>query len=163
MSLVSSPGPCPECSLRHPCDRTRNTPERSSWPGSGSGHSTRETPHRSETDALMVTLKKSEADYSPTTTYRDFAINQDFFHWESQSTTSAESATGRRYTEHEARGTNVVLFVRRAKTGDIGTEPYTCLGTVRFDHATGTRPMQIVWKLDREMPVDLFLAAKAAA
>lgn len=116
-----------------------------------------------KTDALMVTLKKSEADYSPTTMYRDFAINQDFFHWESQSTTSAESATGRRYTEHEARGTNVVLFVRRAKTGDIGTEPYTCLGTVRFDHATGTRPMQIVWKLDREMPVDLFLAAKAAA
>lgn len=115
------------------------------------------------TDALMVTLKKSEADYSPTTMYRDFAINQDAFHWESQSTTSSASPTGRRYVEHEVLGTSVVLFVRRAKTGDIGTEPYTCLGTVRFDHSTGSRPMQIVWKLDREMPVELFLAAKAAA
>ena len=115
------------------------------------------------TDALMVTLKKSEADYSPTTMYRDFAINQDVFHWESQSTTSSASPTGRRYIDHEALGTSVVLFVRRAKTGDIGTEPYTCLGTVRFDHSTGSRPMQIVWKLDREMPVDLFLDAKAAA
>ena len=116
-----------------------------------------------QTDALLVTLKKSETDYSPTTMYRDYAINQDYFHWESQSTTSAESATGRRYATHIERGSNIVLFVRRAKSGDIGTEPYTCLGTARFDHSSGSRPMQIVWKLDREMPVDLFLEAKAAA
>ncbi|NMA76502.1 MAG: DUF3427 domain-containing protein, partial [Actinomycetales bacterium] len=111
----------------------------------------------------LVTLKKSEADYSPTTMYRDYAINQDYFHWESQSTTSSESVTGRRYATHVQGGSNVVLFVRRAKTGDIGTEPYTCLGTASFDHGTGSRPMQIVWKLDREMPVDLFLEARAAA
>lgn len=116
-----------------------------------------------QTDALLVTLKKSEADYSPTTMYRDFAINQNYFHWESQSTTSSESVTGQRYVHHAARGTNVVLFVRRTKSGDLGTEPYTCLGTAQFDHATGSRPMQIVWKLDRDMPVDLFLEAKAAA
>lgn len=116
-----------------------------------------------QTDALLVTLKKSEADYSPTTMYRDFAINQDLFHWESQSTTSADSVTGRRYAQHVEQGTNVVLFVRRAKSGDLGTEPYTCLGTARFDHATGSRPMQIVWELERSMPVDLFLEAKAAA
>lgn len=116
-----------------------------------------------QTDALLVTLKKSEADYSPTTMYRDYAINQDYFHWESQSTTSVESVTGRRYATHAERGSNVVLFVRRAKSGDIGTEAYTCLGTASFVHVTGSRPMQIVWKLDRAMPVDLFLEAKAAA
>lgn len=116
-----------------------------------------------QTDALLVTLKKSEADYSPTTMYRDFAINQNYFHWESQTTTSSESVTGQRYVNHGTRGTNVVLFVRRAKSGDLGTEPYTCLGTAQFDHASGSRPMQIVWELDRSMPVDLFLEAKAAA
>src|SRR5699024_11077761 len=105
----------------------------------------------------------SEADYSPTTMYRDFAINQNYFHWESQTTTSSESVTGQRYVNHGTRGTNVVLFVRRAKSGDLGTEPYTCLGTAQFDHASGSRPMQIVWELDRSMPVDLFLEAKAAA
>lgn len=116
-----------------------------------------------KTDALMVTLKKSEADYSPTTMYRDYAINQELFHWESQSTTSAESATGRRYVQHEALGSNVVLFARRAKVGDIGTEPYTCLGTARFEGSTGSRPMQITWRLQRDMPIELFLDAKAAA
>ena len=115
------------------------------------------------TDALLVTLKKSEADYSPTTMYRDYAINQDYFHWESQSTTSSASATGRRYAAHVQAGSNVVLFVRRAKTGDIGTEPYTCLGTAFFDHATGSRPIQVTWKLNRAMPTNLFLEAKAVA
>ncbi|MEE1650240.1 DUF3427 domain-containing protein [Brachybacterium sp. J144] len=114
-------------------------------------------------DALLVTLKKSEADYSPTTMYRDYAINQELFHWESQSTTSADSPTGQRYINHSTRGSSVVLFVRRAKTGDIGTEPYTCLGTAQFQHATGSRPMQVVWKLDRTMPVDLFMEARAVA
>ena len=37
---------------------------------------------------------------------------------------------------HAERGSNVALFVRRAKTGDIGTEPYTCLGTAQFESAT---------------------------
>lgn len=116
-----------------------------------------------QTDALMVTLKKSEADYSPTTMYRDYAINQTLFHWESQSTTRDSSATGLRYATQGEQGSNVVLFVRRAKTGDIGTEPYTCLGTASFESSTGSRPMQIVWKLDRDMPIDLFLEAKTAA
>lgn len=115
-----------------------------------------------QADALLVTLKKSETDYSPTTMYRDYAINQNHFHWESQSTTGAHSATGQRYINHAARGSDVILFVRRSKTGDLGTEPYTCLGTVQFQQATGSKPMQIVWKLDRDMPVDLFLEAKAA-
>jgi hypothetical protein len=116
-----------------------------------------------QTDALLVTLKKSEADYSPTTMYRDFAINQDYFHWETQSTTSADSTTGRRYVHHVDRGTNVVLFVRRSKNGDLGTEPYTCLGVATFDHAKGSRPMQVTWRLERPMPPSLFVEARMAA
>lgn len=115
------------------------------------------------TDALLVTLKKSEADYSPTTLYHDYAINQELFHWESQSTTSTSSPTGLRYQQHREQGSHVVLFVRRAKTGDIGTEPYTCLGTAQFQSCEGSKPMQIVWKLDRQAPVELYLEARAAA
>ncbi len=116
-----------------------------------------------QTDALLVTLKKSEADYSPTTMYRDYALAPDLFHWESQSTTSAESPTGLRYVNHAANGTHVVLFVRRAKTGDLGTEPYTCLGTAQFVKAEGSKPMQIIWKLDRGMPAELLVDARAVA
>lgn len=116
-----------------------------------------------KTDALLVTFKKSEADYSPTTLYHDYAINQELFHWESQSTTSASSPTGLRYQRHGEQGSNVVLFVRRAKTGDIGTEPYTCLGTAQFQSCEDSKPMQVVWKLDRRAPVELYLEARAAA
>lgn len=91
-----------------------------------------------QADALLVTLKKSDPDYSSTTRYRDFAINQDHFHWESQSMTGTHSPTGQHYINHVARGSGIILFVRRAKTGDLGTEPYTCLGAVQFQQATGS-------------------------
>ncbi|HET9872732.1 MAG TPA: DUF3427 domain-containing protein [Propionibacteriaceae bacterium] len=42
-------------------------------------------------DAFFVTLKKSEADYSPTTMYRDYPISPTLFHWESQNATSVAS------------------------------------------------------------------------
>ena len=51
-------------------------------------------------DVFFVTLQKTEKDYSPTTMYQDYAINERLFHWQSQSTTSADSPTGRRYVEH---------------------------------------------------------------
>ncbi|MDO5737369.1 MAG: DEAD/DEAH box helicase family protein, partial [Propionibacteriaceae bacterium] len=38
-------------------------------------------------DALLVTLNKSGKDRSPTTMYKDYAISEDLFHWESQSQT----------------------------------------------------------------------------
>lgn len=45
------------------------------------------------TGVFFVTLHKSEADYSPTTMYEDYAISPRLFHWQSQSTTSRESPT----------------------------------------------------------------------
>lgn len=116
-----------------------------------------------QTDVLLVTLKKSESDYSPTTLYRDYAISETLFHWESQNATSPESPTGQRYIHHRQQGSHVVLFVRVAKEGDLGTEPYTCLGTVDYVQHSGSRPMQIEWKLDRAMPAEMLVAARAVA
>jgi hypothetical protein len=48
-------------------------------------------------DLLVFTLDKTSGDFSPTTRYRDYAISRDLIHWESQSTTRADSPTGRRY------------------------------------------------------------------
>jgi hypothetical protein len=44
--------------------------------------------------AFLITLKRSDSEYSPTTMYRDFALSPSLFHWESQSTTSSTSPTG---------------------------------------------------------------------
>lgn len=116
-----------------------------------------------QTDVLLVTLKKSESDYSPTTLYRDYAISETLFHWESQNATSPESPTGQRYIHHRQQGSHVVLFVRAAKEGDLGTQPYTCLGTVDYVQHSGSRPMQIEWKLKRAMPAEMLVAARAVA
>ena len=63
-------------------------------------------------DAFLVTINKAAGAFSPTTAYRDFALSRDLFHWESQSTTSAESPVGLRYQRHEAEGSSVLLFAR---------------------------------------------------
>ena len=40
----------------------------------------------SATDLLFITLRKSEALFSPSTRYRDLALGPALFHWESQRT-----------------------------------------------------------------------------
>jgi len=54
----------------------------------------------SATVLLFITLRKSEALFSPSTRYRDLALGPSLFHWESQSTTTAASPTGQRYIHH---------------------------------------------------------------
>ena len=66
-------------------------------------------------DVFFVTLNKSEKDYSPTTMYNDYSINESLFHWQSQSTTAESSPTGQRYIRHKERGSKVLLFVREFK------------------------------------------------
>ena len=62
-------------------------------------------------DVLFITLNKSDKEYSPTTMYDDYSISETLFHWQSQSTTGADSPTGQRYIHHERRGSRVVLVV----------------------------------------------------
>jgi superfamily II DNA or RNA helicase len=106
----------------------------------------------SQTDLLFVTLNKSESLFSPTTRYRDLALGPALFHWESQSTTTAASATGQRYIHHEARGSRVLLFVREHRRQGTVTEPFRCLGFASYESHEGERPMAIRWRLEREIP-----------
>jgi hypothetical protein len=55
-------------------------------------------------DLFFADINKTEADYSPTTMYEDYAINESLFHWQSQSTASEDSATGQRYIHHKKHG-----------------------------------------------------------
>lgn len=103
-------------------------------------------------DVLFVTLNKSDKDYSPTTMYNDYSINETLFHWQSQSTTAETSATGQRYIHHRQRGSKVLLFVREFKKDIAGAAPYTFLGTANYVQHNGSRPMNVTWKLDRPIP-----------
>ena len=107
-----------------------------------------------QTDVFFVTLNKADKDYSPTTMYNDYSINSELFHWQSQSTTAENSPTGQRYIHHKEMGSKVLLFVREFKSDRLsnGAAAYTYLGTANYVKHTGSRPMNITWKLDHPIP-----------
>ena len=106
-----------------------------------------------EIDVFFITLNKSDKDYSPTTMYNDYSINEILFHWQSQSTTADTSTTGQRYIHHKERGSKVLLFVREFKNDTFGnTAPYTFLGTANYVKHNGSKPMNVTWKLDKPIP-----------
>ncbi len=111
-------------------------------------------------DAFFVTLKKSESDYSPTTMYADYPISPSLFHWESQSTTSVNSATGRRYL---LGSSTVLIFVRHHQKDEFGTSPYLFIGPAEYVSHTGDRPIAITWRLEQALPTDFFTLASAIA
>jgi hypothetical protein len=110
-------------------------------------------------DLLMATLKKSEADYSPTTMYRDYPISPTLFHWESQNATTVASPTGQRYLGGTS---NILLFVRDTHQDPFGTAPYQFLGPASYVSHQGERPIAITWRLMHPMPTDFFQAASVA-
>ena len=100
-------------------------------------------------DLLFVTLNKADKDYSPSTMYNDYSINESLFHWQSQNTTSVESATGKRYINHRALGSKVLLFVREFKAELGSTSAYTYLGLVDYLKHEGSKPINITWRLHK--------------
>jgi hypothetical protein len=94
-----------------------------------------------KSDAFLITLTKSETDYSPTTMYQDYAISPTLFHWETQSRTSVASPTGQRYVHHARAGSAILLFAREHKVYEIA----------------------ITWHLDRPMPTETFAASTVVA
>lgn len=113
---------------------------------------------------LFVTLRKDEADYSPTTMYRDYALGPARFHWQTQSGTRPTDKKGRRHLEHEAQGVLPLLFVREARKDERGeTAPYVFLGPLRLATWSGERPMSIEWDLLRPMPARVLRAAAIVA
>jgi hypothetical protein len=109
-------------------------------------------------DLLAFTLDKTTGQFSPTTRYRDYAISSDLIHWESQSVTRADSDTGRRYQEHVANGTSVMLFARRRSD----ERAFYFLGPGTYVKHESELPMAITWRLQYPLPGDLFAAFAAA-
>ncbi len=106
-------------------------------------------------DVHLITLRKSERDFSPSTRYQDWFESPNVLHWESQSTTTAASATGRRLIEGEGRH---LCFVRERKD-----EPYSCLGFVRPIASESEKPIKLTWALEHSVPDHTYVRFRAAA
>lgn len=97
---------------------------------------------------LFVTLNKSEKDFSPSTQYNDYLINEEYFHWQSQNTDSHTNNGGRRYTEQSRTKNKIILFVREEKKDGFGnTSPFHCFGLVDYVSSHDDYPMNVTWRL----------------
>ena len=104
------------------------------------------------TDIFFTTLNKADKYYSPTTAYHDYSINEWLFHWQSQSTTSETSPTGKRYTAKKKGSGHALLFVREQKSDIYGAQPFVFLGLVYYVKHEGSRPMNVTWRLEQPIP-----------
>ena len=105
------------------------------------------------TELLFINLIKSEEDFSPTTMYDDYAINDTLFHWQSQNSAGPETPKGSSYIKHEEAGKKVLLFVREKNKDEFGnTMGYVFLGEGKLKDYYGAKPMSIKWKLEEPIP-----------
>ncbi|AMR31177.1 restriction endonuclease subunit R [Mucilaginibacter sp. PAMC 26640] len=108
-------------------------------------------------ESLFITLKKSEKEYSPSTLYDDYAINEYLFHWQSQNATSPTSSKGLSYINHNSKDKKILLFVREQNDDQYGfTMPYVFLGEANYIKSNGTKPMNVEWQLCEPMPAYLW-------
>ena len=113
---------------------------------------------QAKADLLAFTLDKTSGQFSPTTRYRDYAISRDLIHWESQSVTRADGATGLRYQQHAQRGSDVLLFARLR----ADERAFHFLGPATYVSHESEQPMAITWRLKHPLPGDLFASFAAA-
>lgn len=110
-------------------------------------------------DVFFVTLNKSDKDFSPSTQYEDYAINEKLFHWQTQGRVRPTSDVAKRYMHHRENDHQIALFVREYKRENGYTSPFIFLGTADYVKHSGDRPMDFIWELREEMPP--MLVAKA--
>jgi superfamily II DNA or RNA helicase/HKD family nuclease len=111
--------------------------------------------------AHLVTFRKVEQDFSPTTLYKDYPISRKQLHWESQSTATQTTTTGQNYIHFKERGYTILFFTRVEKQIEGEAAPFIYLGPA-FDLISyeGGRPISMVWELEHPMPAALFEEAR---
>jgi len=110
----------------------------------------------------LVTFRKEDRDFAPTTRYKDYLISRDVLHWESQAGTTQNSETGQNYINFSTRGFKILFFARLEKREDKETSPFIFLGPaaelISYD---GNRPISMVWRLEFDAPAELFEMSRA--
>ena len=109
-----------------------------------------------KTVVSLVTFRKTEKEFSPSTMYQDYPISRELLHWETQRQTSQASESGQDLIHHVERGYTMLFFVRSRKKVEGITVPFTFLGPAKLMSFRSERPIQMDWRLDHSMPVELF-------
>ncbi|MCX7799146.1 MAG: DUF3427 domain-containing protein [Fimbriimonadales bacterium] len=113
-------------------------------------------------DVNLVTLDKSEREFSPTTRYADVLLSPTMLQWESQSTLTREAPTARRILDRS--NWRQLFFVRPRKTDASGQAmPFHCLGWAVPVRDQGERPIRVWYELLRPVPDSLELPLEASS
>lgn len=105
------------------------------------------------TELLFINLIKSEENFSPTTMYDDYAINEYLFHWQSQNSAGPDTSKGQSYIKHKENKKRILLFVREKANDEFGnTMGYVFVGEGKLIDHYGTKPMNIKWELNEPLP-----------
>jgi superfamily II DNA or RNA helicase len=111
--------------------------------------------------AHLVTFRKVEQDFSPTTLYKDYPISRKLLHWESQSTVTQKTTTGQNYIHFKEREYTILFFGRVEKQIEGEAAPFVYLGPASdLISYEGERPVSMVWALKHQMPAALFEQAR---
>ncbi len=104
-------------------------------------------------EVLFIDLIKSEENFSPTTMYDDYAINEILFHWQSQNAARPDIGKGLSYIQHKENDKKILLFVREKSNDEFGnTMGYVFIGEGNIKDHYGSKPMSINWELNEPMP-----------
>lgn len=105
------------------------------------------------TELLFINLIKSEENFSPTTMYDDYAINETLFHWQSQNSAGPETPKGISYIKHQEKEKKILLFIREKNKDEYGnTMGYVFIGEGHLNEHYGAKPMNIKWELNEPLP-----------
>lgn len=111
----------------------------------------------------LVTFRKEEKDFAPTTRYKDYLISRSMLHWESQAATTQATPTGKNYLHYKERGYTILFFAREEKRAEGETAPFIFLGPAKnLVSAEGDRPIAIVWELEHLVPAEFFERVRVA-
>jgi hypothetical protein len=101
-------------------------------------------------EIMLVTLDKTSG-FKASTSYHDYAISPELFHWQTQNSAGPDTESGRRYIEGRDSGWTFQLFVREDKD-----HLYRAVGPIHYERDEGDRPMSITWRLQIPLPAGMF-------
>jgi superfamily II DNA or RNA helicase len=105
------------------------------------------------TELLFINLIKSEENFSPTTMYDDYALNETLFHWQSQNSAGPKTPKGLSYIKHQENDKKILLFVRERKNDEYNNSMgYVFVGEGTINGFSGAKPMNIKWELNEPLP-----------
>ncbi|KJD35153.1 restriction endonuclease subunit R [Tamlana sedimentorum] len=105
------------------------------------------------TELLFINLIKSDENFSPTTMYDDYAVNELLFHWQTQNSARPDKGKGLSYIKHQEENKRILLFVREKAKDEFGnTKGYVFIGEGNLKDYYGSKPMSINWELNEPMP-----------